>query len=240
MINIWFLLGPVPTYRMGNGCNAIQNRLSFGRAFVCFACYVCVYECVACEHKGLVTACVWPREIKEQIGLQITTAPQHPNMLWPLSDYHPQQQWPWTQWSSWYWLWRDITYQTKEHRAAGREALVCTKWWVFKWSKYNIASKEKKKIKISRNYEINLTWKIAHLILAKFKLVWLHHHFEIQYHNGPYQFIVINAEDMVYWALGHITTSWYLTIAFFTSTIFILSLPKIKQSSLLKPTWVHN
>lgn len=143
MINIWFLLGPVPTYRMGNGCNAIQNRLSSGRAFVCFACYLCVWVCF-CEYKGPVTACVWPGEIKEQIGLQITTAPRHHSEQWPLSDYrHHHQQWPWTQRSSLYGLWRDIMYRfrRKELHAAGWDALVALK---------DLCSCEEKKIYITR------------------------------------------------------------------------------------------
>lgn len=127
MINIWFLLGPVPTYRMGNGCNAIQNRLSSGRA-LCVRLAMCVCVTVYfCGYKGPVTACVWPGEIREQIGLQITTALWHPNKQWPLSDYHQQQrrqQWPWTQRSSWYWFWRDIMYRKKELHAAGWDALV--------------------------------------------------------------------------------------------------------------------
>lgn len=87
---------------------------------LCVLLDLCVWVCV-CEYKGPVTACVWPGEIKEQIGLQITTAPRHHSKQWPLSDYH-HQQWPWTQRSSWYGLWRDIMYRFR------KKALHASDW----------------------------------------------------------------------------------------------------------------
>lgn len=104
MINIWFLLGLVPTYRMGNGCNAIQNRLSSGRAFMFLLC-VCTCVCVT-MYKGPVTARVWSGEIKEQNRLTAAGAPVRPSHL-AAAAMTP------THWSSWFWFWCDIKYTEK-------------------------------------------------------------------------------------------------------------------------------
>lgn len=163
MINIWFLLGLVPTYRMGNGCNAIQNRLSSGRAFVCFACYVCVRECV-CEYKGPVTACVWPGEIKEQIGLQITTAPQRamaPVWLSPPPAMTLNTTIKLIRALTWHYV------QVQEEGAPrcwlGRTS--CTKWFVFmRREKEYHGHGMAKTIKISLSNETNQTRNVPHVI----------------------------------------------------------------------------
>lgn len=133
-----------------------------------FACYLCVrvYMCVCvCEYKGPVTACVWPGEIKEQIGLQITTAPRHHSEQWPLSDYH-HQQWPWTQRSSWYGLWRDIMcrFRRKELHTAGWDTLVALNdlccIHMKKEKKTHYMYDKVSPIKISLNRKIYQTWNI--------------------------------------------------------------------------------